>query len=254
MHQIANTHTLLRADRLFTGTSRGFIEKAAVLIHNDKIKGVGQASELQAPDGAEVELIDYGHSTILPGLVDCHTHLCAPGDGTPGDEVAKEEDGILVLQASKNARTILDSGVTTIRENGAKNHVAFSLKEGVRRGISAGPRMVICGRPLSITGGHMGYFGSEADGIDAVRLETRKLIKEGADYIKITATGGSTSTSNPNRASFTVEELRVITNEAQKAGKLTAAHCTSTEGIKNSLDAEVDMIIHCIFNNPNTLV
>ncbi len=78
--------------------------------------------------------------------------------------------------------------MTTLRENGAKGRVAFSLREGIRREIAPGPRMVICGCPITITGGHMGYFGSEADGQDAVRAEVRKLLKEGADDIKIVAT------------------------------------------------------------------
>jgi imidazolonepropionase-like amidohydrolase len=97
----------------------------------------------------------------------------------------------------------------------------------------------------------MSYFGSEADGVDGVRREVRKLLKDGADYIKICATGGSTRTSDPNRASYTVEELQAITDEAHRAGKLTAAHCVSAQGVENCLDAEVDMIIHCVFNEPD---
>jgi imidazolonepropionase-like amidohydrolase len=111
--------------------------------------------------------------------------------------------------------------------------------------------MVICGRPITITGGHMGYFGSEADGEAAVRAEVRKLLKEGADYIKIVATGGSTRTSDPNRASYTVAELAAMTDEAHRHGKLTAAHCTSAQGVQNCLDASVDMIVHCVFNEPD---
>src|SRR5262245_56327530 len=111
--------------------------------------------------------------------------------------------------------------------------------------------MVICGRPITITGGHMGYFGSEADGEDAVRAEVRKLLKEGADYIKIVATGGATRTSDPNRASSTVAELAAMTHQADRPGQPTAAHCTSAQGVQNSLDAGVDMIIHCIFNEPD---
>src|SRR5499425_549534 len=212
---------------------------------------MGRAAEVRAPDGAAVDRRDYGEATMLPGLVDAHTHLVAPGDGTLGDEIAKEHDHILLLQAAKNARTLLHSGVTTLRENGAKGRVAFALREGVRRQLAPGPRMVICGRPITITGGHMGYFGSEADGEAAVRAEVRKLLKEGADYIKIVASGGSTRTSDPNRASYTVVELAAMTDEAHRHGKLTAAHCTSAQSVQNCLDAQVDMIIHCIFTEPD---
>ncbi|MFW6174776.1 MAG: amidohydrolase family protein [Chloroflexota bacterium] len=240
-------YTLLRADRLLDGTGGPPIERAALLIKDGKISRIGAQEETRAPDGAPVTELDYGDATILPGLVDAHTHLMAPGDGTPGDDVAAEDDDILLLQAAKNARTLLHSGVTTIRENGAKNHVTFSLREGIGRGLAVGPKMTLCGRPVTITGGHMWYCGSEADGEDGVRREVRSLIKEGADYIKIMATGGSTRSSFPNLPSYSVPELRAITDEAHRFGKLTAAHCASTQGVQNCLDAEVDMIIHCVF-------
>src|SRR5262245_11435517 len=243
--------TLLSAARLLDGNGGAPLTNAALLIETDRIVALGPHSTVVAPAGASVRRVDYGDATILPGLVDAHTHIVAPGDGTLGDDVAKEDDDILLLQAAKNARTLLHSGVTTLRENGAKGRVAFSLREGIRRKLAPGPRMVICGRPITITGGHMGYFGSEADGEDSVRAEVRKLVKEGADYIKIVATGGSTRTADPNRASYTVPELAAMTDEAHRHGKLTAAHCTSAQGVQNALDAGVDMIIHCIFNEPD---
>ena len=241
---------LLTAARLLDGSGAAPVDGAALLIEGDRIVGLGRAADVRAPE-AGVERRDYGAATILPGLVDAHTHLVAPGDGTLGDDIAKEDDDILLLRAAQNARTLLHSGVTTLRENGAKGKVAFSLREGIRRRLAPGPRMVICGRPIAITGGHMGYFGSEADGEAAVRAEVRKLLKEGADYIKIVASGGSTRTSDPNRASYTVAELAAMTDEAQRHGKLTAAHCTSADSIQNCLDAGVDMIIHCIFSEPD---
>ena len=244
-------YTLIKADRLIDGAGEAPIAGAALLMRGSTIEAIGRQADVRAPDGASVTEVDYGDATIVPGLVDCHTHLCAPGDGTAGDEIARERHQILLLQAAKNARTILHSGVTTIRENGAMGQVTINLKEGIRRGLAVGPKMVICARPITITGGHMGYWGSEVDGPWEARAEVRKLLKEGADYIKITATGGSTSTSDPNRASFTVEELRNITEEAHNAGVLTAAHCTSAQGVQNCLDAEVDMIIHCVFNEPD---
>jgi imidazolonepropionase-like amidohydrolase len=243
--------TLITAARLLDGTGSAPVEQAALLAENGRVVKLGRASEVGAPDGVAVDRKDYGDATMLPGLVDAHTHLVAPGDGTLGDDIAKEDDDFLLLQAAKNARTLLHSGVTTLRENGAKGKVAFSLREGVRRTLTPGPRMVICGRPIAITGGHMGYFGSEADGEVAVRAEVRKLLKEGADYIKIVASGGSTRTSDPNRASYGVPELAAMTDEARRHGKLTAAHCTSAQSIQNCLDAGVDMIIHCIFTEPD---
>ena len=243
--------TLITGARLLDGSGASPIGHAAVLIEGDRIVALGRVADVHVPDGASVDRRDYGEATILPGLVDAHTHLVAPGDGTLGDDIAKEDDDLLLLQAAKNARTLLHSGVTTLRENGAKGKVAFSLREGVRRKLAPGPRMVICGRPIAITGGHMGYFGSEADGEIAVRAEVRKLLKEGADYIKIVASGGTTRTSDPNRASYTVSELAAMTEEAHRHGKLTAAHCTSAQSVQNCLDADVDMIIHCIFTEPD---
>ena len=243
--------TLITAARLLDGTGSRPIEQAALLVEGDRIVSLGRQADVRVTDGASVDRREYAEGTILPGLVDAHTHLVAPGDGTLGDDVAKEDDDILLLQAAKNARTLLHSGVTTLRENGAKGQVAFSLREGIRRQLAPGPRMVICGRPIAITGGHMGYFGSEADGEAAVRAEVRKLLKEGADYIKIVASGGSTRTSDPNRASYTVAELVAMTDEAHRHGKLTAAHCTSAQAVQNCVDADVDMIIHCIFTEPD---
>jgi imidazolonepropionase-like amidohydrolase len=243
--------SLLTAARLLDGTQPAPVEDAALLLDGERVARLGRRGDVRAPDGAAVQQVDYGDATLLPGLVDAHTHLVSPGDGTPGDEIAREDDDILLLQAARNARTLLHSGVTTLRENGAKGRVAFSLREGIRRKLAPGPRMVICGRPITMTGGHMGYFGSEADGEAAVRAEVRKLLKEGADYIKICATGGSTRTSDPNRASYTVPELVAITDEARRHGTLTAAHCTAAAGVENCLDAGVDMIIHCVFNEPD---
>jgi imidazolonepropionase-like amidohydrolase len=239
--------TLITAARLIDGSGNTPLESAALLVEGERIAGFGRQGEVRPPDGARVERVDYGDATILPGLVDAHTHLIAPGDGTAGDDIAKDDDGILLLRAAKNMRTILRSGVTTVRDNGAKNRVAFALREGLQRGLAVGPRVVVCGRPITMTGGHMWYFGSEADGEDRARAEVRKLLKEGADYIKIVASGGSTRSSDWRRASYTVAELQAITDEAHRHGKLTAAHCACAQSVANCLDADVDMIVHCVF-------
>ena len=244
-----NDYTLIKAARFFDGTGTAPISGQAVLLNAGKITAIGPVGELKAPDGSNFTVKDYGDSTILPGLVDGHTHMMAPGDGTHGDITGNEQDDVLLMRALHNARTFLHAGVTTARENGAKNKVGFSLKDGIKMGLSEGPEMIISGRPITITGGHFWYCGSEADGVEGVRAEVRKLVTEGADFIKIMATGGSTWSSNPLQPSYTVEEMAVIVEEAHQFGKLTAAHCASMQGIKNALDAGVDMIIHCVFED-----
>lgn len=239
----------MRASRLFDGVDGSTQQNRAVLMANGKIDQIGSASDLRAPDGATVEVKEYGDATILPGLVDGHTHMMAPGDGTPGDQTGAEEDDILLTRAISNARTFLHAGVTMARENGAKNQVGFSLKNGINSGLAESPEMVVSGRPITVTGGHFWYCGSEADGVEGVRQEVRQLVKEGADFIKIMATGGSTWSSDPLRPSYTLEEVTTIVDEAHKFNRLTASHCASMQGIQNSLDAGVDMIIHCVFED-----
>ena len=242
---------LIKAGRLIDSRGGPPIESGAVLVQGSKISDVGRAGDITPPEGARAEVYDYPGQTIMPGMVDCHTHHNGFGDGRVGEDVAALPDEILTLQSARNARTSLFTGVTTIRENGPKNRTTLLLRDAIDQGIATGPRMVLCGRPISIIGGHMGYFGSEVTGSVEARAMVRQLVKEGADYIKITATGGSTRTSFPLRPSFNTDELRAITDEAHKFGKLTATHCLSIQGIVNSLDAEVDMIIHCVFKEPD---
>ncbi len=113
-------------------------------------------------------------------------------------------------------------------------------------GITVGPRLILTGRPIAIVGGHLSYFGSPATGPTECRAAVRQLVKEGADFIKVTATGGSTRTSLRFHASFTLEELAAITDEVHKFGKHVVAHCTSSDGLSNALDAGVDTIVHAV--------
>jgi imidazolonepropionase-like amidohydrolase len=239
---------LIRARRLFVADGGDPIVDGAVLIQDGTIVGVGAAADLEVADAPDRRVVDYGDATIVPGLIDVHTHPSNP-DG--GSGVAVEEtivdDSILVLQAAQNAGTILRSGVTTARDMGAKGLVGIALRTGIEQGLVVGPRMVVCGRPVTMTGGHMWFYGAEADGDTEVRKAVRQLFKEGADYVKIAATGGGSKTSNRFRPSYTVQELTAIVDEAHRVGKLTAAHASSTGGVINSLDAGVDLIAHGYF-------
>lgn len=236
--------TILRAARLIDGNGGPAAEQAAVLLENDTIRQIGTHETVHAPEGAAVRELDYGDASILPGLVDSHVHLIGIGDGRAGDELVTLPDEVLTVQAAQNVRRHLFSGVTTVRDCGAKNRTTFLLRDAVDMGILPSPRLVLSGRPVAIIGGHLSYFGIQATGPDECRAAVRQLIKEGADFIKITATGGSTRTSHPLRPSFNVDELSAICEEAHKFGIHAAAHCASSEGMANSLEAGIDTIIH----------
>ncbi len=236
--------TILKAARLIDGNGGPVSEQAALLLEGDAIRQIGTAETVHAPEGARAQEIDYGDATILPGLVDSHVHLIGIGDGRAGDELVTLPDEVLTVQAAQNARRHLYSGVTTVRDCGAKNRTTFALRQAVEMGILPSPRLILAGRPVAIIGGHLSYFGIQATGADECRAAVRQLIKEGADFIKITATGGSTRTSHPLRPSFDIDELRAICEEARKFGRHAAAHCASSQGMVNVLDAGIDTIIH----------
>ncbi len=243
--------TILKAARLVDGNGGPVAEQAAILLDGDTIKQIGTRETVQAPDSASAREIDYGDATILPGLVDCHVHLIGIGDGRAGDDLVTLPDEVLTVQAAQNVRKHLYSGVTTVRDCGAKNRTTFLLREAVEMGIVPSPRLILAGRPIAIIGGHLSYFGTQATGPTECRAAVRQLIKEGADFIKVTATGGSTRTSHPTRPSFNVDEFSAITDEAHKFGKHVCAHCTSSGGMENALEAGVDTIIHGVHRDSN---
>ena len=243
--------TILKAARLIDTAREAVQEQAAILLEGSTVRQIGTAETVHAPEGASVQEIDYGNATILPGLVDSHVHLNGIGDGRAGDELVTLPDEVLTVQSAQNARRHLYSGVTTLRDCGAKNSTTFMLRQAVDLGIVPAPRLILAGRPVAIIGGHLSYFGTAATGVDECRAAVRQLIKEGADFIKITATGGSTRTSHPLRPSFNVEELRAICDEAHRFGKHAAAHCASSQGMANSLDAGIDTIIHGVHKDPD---
>lgn len=231
------------------GTGRQPVRDGALLIRDGRILEVGPDAAVSRPDG--VEELQFPGLTVMPGLVDCHSHLNMPGDGTNIEEIGLEADDQLVLRSAENARTALRSGVTTLRDNGAARDTAFSLKRAIQRGIVLGPRLSVCGNPLTITGGHCWPLGGEADCADTVRRTARQLLKKGADYIKVMSTGGGTLNTFPYRASYRLEELRAAVGEAHACGRTAVSHASSNAGIENSLDAGFDMIAHCSFYEPD---
>jgi imidazolonepropionase-like amidohydrolase len=235
----------IRAGRLVDGKGGASIADGAVLVDGDRLLEVGAAAAVPCPERAQ--RLDFPDFTVMPGLVDCHVHLNNRGDGKPIVGFASEDDDLRLLQSADNAQIALQAGITTLRECGAARRTVFSIKEALRRGIISGPRMSVAGRPITMTGGHAWASGGEADGVDGVRQAVRQLCKDGADWIKIMATGGGTPGTLPYRASFTAEELRAAVDQAHALDRLTGAHVGSVEGIERALGAGLDMLIHCGF-------
>ena len=242
---------VITGNLLIDGQGGAPIEKGAIVLDGSRISWVGPEKDLPRRDGPQPEVFSFPNDTILPGLVDVHTHTNLPGDGTAVEEASDEPDEMLVLRSAWNARKHLETGVTTARDNGGKNLTTIYLKQGIERGFIPGPRMVISGRPITITGGHCWVMGEETNGVDGVRQSVRQLVKEGVDFIKVMTTGGGTRSSFPTLPSFSLEELKAVTFESHLFGKLVGAHCSSTQGIINSLDAGADMLIHCTFFDPD---
>jgi imidazolonepropionase-like amidohydrolase len=232
--------------RLIDGTGRTPLENAVVVIEGDRISSVGKADATTLPAGATV--IDVTAKTVMPGLINCHAHLCL--DGSPDPAMALEQRSFTenVLIAAKHAEAALRVGITTMRDLGGWKGIDFGLKKAIHDGLILGPRLLVSGSVLCMTGGTAHYIGREVDGRDEARKGAREQLKAGADCLKMMATGGVlTAGSDPGAAQLTFEELRAIVEEAEKAGVITAAHAHGATGIKNAILAGTDSIEHGFF-------
>ena len=223
-----------------------------IIIEGGKISSVRPWATFKLPAGSTV--IDLPNATVLPGLIDAHTHLT--GDPTDfgysalGISVPRE-----ALIGARNARITLEAGFTTVRNVGAGGYSDVALRDSINLGDVPGPRMLVSGPPLGITGGHCdnnllpyAYHATEdgvADGVEAVQHKVRETIKYGADVIKICATGGVLSKGDdPNAAQYTLEEMKAIVADAHRLGRKVAAHAHGAQGVFFASEAGVDSIEH----------
>jgi imidazolonepropionase-like amidohydrolase len=221
------------------------LERSSVIVEQDKIVKVTTA------DGAlpvDTDVIDITGHMLLPGFVDCHLHLLVDGSPNPLAAVQQFSWPMITLIAANHARETLMAGVTSARDMGGTANVDIALRDAVRSGVIAGPRLLVSGRQICMTGGQGWQFGREADGPNEVRKAAREQIKAGCDIVKLMATGGiMTPGAEPGAAELTEEELRAGVEEAHKAGRKAAAHAQGTVGILNALRAGVDSIEHGFF-------
>jgi imidazolonepropionase-like amidohydrolase len=248
----AATRTLLRAGHLLDIRTGHLLDNQTVVVVGDTIQSIAPSAEVKALPADKV--IDLGSLTVLPGLIDVHTHLTGNPDFDPYRELTST-DAKEAINGVVNARTTLMAGFTSVRNVGAGGFTDVDLRDAINAGQIPGPRMLVSGPPLGITGGHcddnllpIHYHqvgDGVADGIAAVQHQVRQNIKYGADLIKICATGGVLSKGDsPQAAQYTLEEMRAIVADAHRLGRKVAAHAHGAQGILWASQAGVDSIEH----------
>jgi imidazolonepropionase-like amidohydrolase len=244
----------VKAARMLDVKSGQMIADPVVVVEGDKIVSVGTGA---APAG--VKVVNLGNATLLPGLIDAHTHLTYDPQnfGLRGLEISIPKQALI---GAKNARTTLLAGFTTVRNVGADGYTDIALRDEIDNGDLPGPRMDASGPLIGITGGHCDnnllpyeYHATNdgiADGVEAVQHKVREIIKYGADVIKVCATGGVMSKGDdPQASQYSLEELKAIVADAHRLGRKVAAHAHGAQGILWATEAGVDSIEHGTYIN-----
>ncbi len=229
---------------VFAGDGK-ILENVQVVVEDDHILNILDAG---APVPQDAEVIPLDGNFLLPGLIDCHVHLCMDAGPDPIGALSREPVPLTTLKAAELARKTLLGGVTTVRDMGGLAGVDLVLRDAIAAGRIPGPKVLASGRLICMTGGHGWQIGRQADGEAEVMRAAREQILAGADLVKFMATGGvMTPGVEPGSEQFTEAELRAGIREAHKAGKRTATHAQGTQGIKNALRAGIDSIEHGIY-------
>jgi len=240
--EVSGVFLAVRAQRVLDGTGRAPIERGVVLIENERIKAVGRQADVGLPSGAEV--LDCGPHTVLPGLVDAHSHASiVPG---LGDQIGqlRQPPALQLLRAVANLRTDLRSGVTTMRVVGEEHFIDIDLREAIADGRLPGPRLLVATRPITARNGH-GAALTYSDGEDEIRRHIRENLAAGADLIKLFMTGGVSSKGTAARwYAYSRREVEVAVEEAHRNNKPVAVHAHGGPGVRICIEAGVDTIEH----------
>lgn len=250
--------TVVKAARFVDPAAGQVLTGQAVLIVGDKVKSFGPAADVLQSLPAGAKVIDLGDVTVLPGLIDCHTHITSQPENFYEDLFRRSPADEATTSHIYARRTLL-AGFTTVRNVGADNYTDIALRNAINRGALPGPRILASGPALSATGGHgdvnrmsptvsIGGINGIADGVDAVRRKVRDNIKYGADVIKFHATAGVLSEEESvGGPQYTFEEMKTAVEEAALWGKKVCAHAHGTEGIKMAIRAGVASVEHDSF-------
>jgi imidazolonepropionase-like amidohydrolase len=250
--------TYIRAGHLFDSATGKYQDNVTLVVSNDRIQSV-ESPGFHVPAGAQV--VDLSKDYVLPGLIDCHTHLSARADRYAEINLFTDTPFDSAIAGVVNANTTLNAGFTTVRDVGSLPFLAVDLRNNIDAGFIPGPRIVASGPAISITGGHgdLNDFAPQvtytmfpqkrdfgiADGPDEIRKTVREQMKYGVDVIKILASGGVLSKGDqPGAPQFTYEELKVAADTAHQGGRKIAAHAHGTQSIKDAIRAGIDSIEH----------
>ncbi|MBS3787359.1 amidohydrolase family protein [Candidatus Bipolaricaulota bacterium] len=240
--------------KLFTGSDKKIKTDKAVIIEEKKIKDIVDTEDKDL-SSKDIDVLKAPQKTLIPGLIDAHVHTYSNGEEKRGEYPAKALTGYLALRSFVNAREDLRAGFTFIRDCSSRRYVDVALKKAIETGELQGPKLMVSGHGLSMTGGHgdVSQFPNAdinedlavCDTPGEARKQARRQLKMGADFIKLHATGGSFGNgAKPGAQQLTQKEMEAAIEEAHKAGKKAAAHAMGTEGMKAAVKAGVDSIEH----------
>ena len=251
------TRTLVRTGHLLDVKTGSEPASQTIIVTGDRIIAIAPtASTPKQPGDTEIDLTHY---TVMPGLIDVHTHLTMATNFDPYYELSMTPAKEAIIGV-ENAKVTLEAGFTTVRNVGANDFTDVALRDEINVGHIPGPHMQVSGPALGITGGHMDenllpyeyhiHGQGVADGIPAVQHQVRENIKYGADLIKIGATGGVLSKGDdPQASQYTLEEMQAIVADAHRLGRKVAAHAHGAQGILFATEAGVDSIEHGSYIN-----
>ncbi len=253
-HAQAPAPVAVRAGKVLDVQTGKYLTSQIIWTENGRIKAVGPAAEIQPKLPSGVRVIDLSNDTVLPGLIDSHTHLTfdPKSAGYTGLSISVPREALV---GARNARVTLEAGFTTVRNLAADGYADIALRDAINADDVPGPRILASGPALSIAGGHGDenrlapefHFFAEgvADGVPAVMLRVRENIKYGADVIKFLASGGVLSEGdNPQAEQYSPEEMRAIIMEAHRLGRKVAAHAHGATAIRDAVTEGVDSIEH----------
>ena len=242
------TDLLVEASRLWTGTDIPAITNGVVLVRAGKVVAAGTSGEVLPLARANAQIFRYPGKTLIPGLIDCHVHLCFPGHGISAHEFMHNTTDLQVLlTAAGNAQASLKQGVTTVRDVGSQDSLVIELRDAIAAGRLQGCRVVASGPPITPTGGHMWYLGGQADSPEEIQQVSRRNWRAGADFLKIVGNGGGTPRTFSWIPNYTQSELAAAVREANEHSTHITIHANHTETIRRAVAAGVHGIEHCTF-------